>query len=182
MRSFQHIAQTPSWRTTPCRLSATAYSIYSLLPSILEDVPTSATQGRAKPWWQGPCVLHVILYYYYYYYYYYTSDVAVVKKGKVHPIICREGPEGITKYSSTLFLTLALNGVVAQCHAPAVLYLGKTQYPIYRRLGGPQVRFARARKISPPPALYPRTFHTGASLYTDLTLLAHSQGTIVSGL
>jgi len=46
------------------------------------------------------------------YYYYYASDVALVKKGNVHPIICREGPEGITKYSSTLCLTLALNGVV----------------------------------------------------------------------
>jgi hypothetical protein len=28
------LAQTPSWRTTNCRLSATAYSIYSQLPSI----------------------------------------------------------------------------------------------------------------------------------------------------
>jgi len=27
-------AQPPSWRTTPCRLSATAYSIYSQLSSI----------------------------------------------------------------------------------------------------------------------------------------------------
>jgi hypothetical protein len=27
-------AQPPSWRTTPCRLSAAAYSIYSQLPSI----------------------------------------------------------------------------------------------------------------------------------------------------
>jgi hypothetical protein len=27
-------AQPPSWRTTPFRLSATAYSIYSQLPSI----------------------------------------------------------------------------------------------------------------------------------------------------
>ena len=27
---------SPSWRTTPCQLSATAYSIYSQLPSILE--------------------------------------------------------------------------------------------------------------------------------------------------
>jgi hypothetical protein len=28
--------QPPSWMTTPCRLSATAYSIYSQLPSISE--------------------------------------------------------------------------------------------------------------------------------------------------
>ena len=41
--SWQHLAQPPSWRTTPCRLSATAYSIYSQLPSILEAIPPSAT-------------------------------------------------------------------------------------------------------------------------------------------
>ena len=44
----------PSWRTTPCRLSTTAYSIYSQLPSTKEAVPLSATWGRAMPWWQGP--------------------------------------------------------------------------------------------------------------------------------
>jgi hypothetical protein len=53
VRSCQHLAQPPSWRTTPCRLSATAYSIYWQLPSILEAVPPSATWGRAMPWWQG---------------------------------------------------------------------------------------------------------------------------------
>jgi len=45
---------TPNWRTTPCRLSATAYSIYSQQHSILEAVPASETWGRAMPWWQGP--------------------------------------------------------------------------------------------------------------------------------
>jgi hypothetical protein len=49
-----HLAQLPSWRTTLCRLSATPYSIYSQLPSILEAVPPSATWGRAMPWWQVP--------------------------------------------------------------------------------------------------------------------------------
>jgi hypothetical protein len=44
----------PSCRTTPCRLSAIAYPIYSRLSSILEAVPPSATWGRAMPWWQGP--------------------------------------------------------------------------------------------------------------------------------
>jgi len=53
--------RTPSWRTTPCRLSATAYSIYSQLPSILETVPPPATWGRAMPWWQGPTYLLPIL-------------------------------------------------------------------------------------------------------------------------
>jgi hypothetical protein len=44
----------PSWRTTPCRLSATAYSIYLQLPSILEAIPPSAPWGRTTMWWQGP--------------------------------------------------------------------------------------------------------------------------------
>jgi hypothetical protein len=54
LRSYQHLAQLPSWRTTPCRLSAITYSIYSQLPCILETVRPSATWGRAMPWWQGP--------------------------------------------------------------------------------------------------------------------------------
>jgi hypothetical protein len=33
-----------SWRTTPCLLSATAYSIYSQIPSISEAVPPTATE------------------------------------------------------------------------------------------------------------------------------------------
>ena len=35
----EHLAQPPSWSTTSCRLSTTAYSIYSQLPSTLEAVP-----------------------------------------------------------------------------------------------------------------------------------------------
>jgi hypothetical protein len=44
-----HPAESRSLRTIPCRLSASAYSIYSQLPSTLEAVPPSATSGRAKP-------------------------------------------------------------------------------------------------------------------------------------
>jgi hypothetical protein len=33
-RSFQPLAQLPSWRTTSCRLSATINSLYSQLPSL----------------------------------------------------------------------------------------------------------------------------------------------------
>ena len=42
VRSCQHVDQPPSWRTTPYRQSATAYSIYSQLPSVLEAAPRSA--------------------------------------------------------------------------------------------------------------------------------------------
>ena len=37
-----------------------------------------------------------------------------------------------------------------QHHAPAALPPGKTRYPLYRMLGGPQDRSGRVRKISPP--------------------------------
>jgi len=54
VRSRLHLAQSPSWRTTPCRLSTTAFSIYSWPPYILEAVPPSTTRGHTMPWWQGP--------------------------------------------------------------------------------------------------------------------------------
>ena len=53
-RSCQHLAQPRRWRTTPCRLSATAYSVCSQLPFISEAVPPSTNWGRAMTWWQGP--------------------------------------------------------------------------------------------------------------------------------
>jgi hypothetical protein len=53
VRSCQHLTKPPSW-TTPYQLSATAHSIYSQLPSILEAISPSATRGCAMLWWQGP--------------------------------------------------------------------------------------------------------------------------------
>ena len=46
--SYQQLAQPPCWRTTPCKLSATAYSIYS------QVVPLFATRRRTMPWRLGP--------------------------------------------------------------------------------------------------------------------------------
>ena len=46
-------------------------------------------------------------------------------------------------------------GVDCQRHAPAALPPGKTLYPLYRRLGGPQGRSRRMRKISPRPLARP---------------------------
>jgi hypothetical protein len=48
-------------------------------------------------------------------------------------------------------------GVSGQRHAPAALTPVKTRYPLYRRLGVPQGRSGRLRKISPPPRFDPRT-------------------------
>ena len=69
-------------------------------------------------------------------------------------------------YSSTLPSTSALD-VGGQRHAPAALPPGKTRYPLYRRLGGPQGRSGQVRKISPPPGFDPRTAQPVASRYTD---------------
>jgi hypothetical protein len=69
-------------------------------------------------------------------------------------------------YSSTLRLTSALDGG-GQLHVLAVLPPGNTQYQLYRRLGGPQGRSGRVRKISPPPGFDLRTVQPVASCYTN---------------
>jgi hypothetical protein len=70
-------------------------------------------------------------------------------------------------YSSTLSLTSALDGVGGLRHALATLSPGKTRYPLYRRLGGPQSWCGEVRKISPPPGFDPRTVQPVESRYTD---------------
>jgi hypothetical protein len=57
--------------------------------------------------------------------------------------------------------------VGSQHHAPAALHPGKTRYPLYRRLGGPQGRSGRVRKISPPPGFDSSTVQPVASRCTD---------------
>ena len=49
VRRCQHLAQPSSWKTILCRLSATAYSIYSQLPYILEVVTPSPCRGERDP-------------------------------------------------------------------------------------------------------------------------------------
>jgi hypothetical protein len=44
-------------------------------------------------------------------------------------------------------------GVGGQRHAPAALPQGKTRYPLYRRMGGPQDRSGRVRKNLTPSAI-----------------------------
>jgi hypothetical protein len=94
--------------------------------------------------------------------------------------------EGNYKYSSTLSLTSALDGVGGQHHTPTALPLGRTRYPLYRRLGGPQSRCGQVRKISPSPGFDPRTVQPVASRYTDCAIPAppntsvtgHKHGTV----
>jgi len=55
-------------------------------------------------------------------------------------------------------LTSALEGGEGSVsHLGHTLTLGKTLYPLYRRLGGPQGQSGQVRKISPPPGFDPRT-------------------------
>ena len=63
-------------------------------------------------------------------------------------------------------------GVGDQCHAQVALPSGKTWYPLCRRLGWPQGRSGRVRKISPPTGFDPRTVQPVASRYTDWAILA----------
>ena len=63
-------------------------------------------------------------------------------------------------------------GVSDQHHALAALPPGKKQYPLYRRLGGPQGRSGRVRKILSPPGFDPRTVQSVASRYTDCAIPA----------
>ena len=77
----------------------------------------------------------------------YQSDLNKIRV-RSSPSKSPPGPEGEYRYSFTLSLTLALGGVGSQRHAHAVLRPGKSQYPLYRRLGGPHGRSGRVRKIS----------------------------------
>ena len=64
-------------------------------------------------------------------------------------------------------------GVGGQRHALATLPPGKTQYPLYRKLGWPQGRSGQMQKILPPSRLSPWTAQSIACRYTDYATLAH---------
>jgi hypothetical protein len=62
--------------------------------------------------------------------------------------------------------------VGGQRHALAAVPLGKTRYPLYKRLGGSQSQSGQVRKISPPPGFDPQTVQPVASRYTNYTIQA----------
>ena len=69
---------------------------------------------------------------------------------------------------AVLSLTSALDGGGWSTPRPGRFTPGKeTRYPLYRRLGGPQGRSGRVRKISPTPGFDPQTVQPVASRYTD---------------
>jgi hypothetical protein len=91
------------------------------------------------------------------------KDVGCKVKDKVHPRIGPEGQEEEWRYSSTLSLTEALDGMGGQPHALADLPPGKARYPLCRGMGGPQGWSGRVRKISPPLGFDHRTVQLVAS-------------------
>jgi hypothetical protein len=74
------------------------------------------------------------------------SSIIKVKKA-VLPIKDHEGSDGKLKYSSTLSLTSALNGVGGQCHAPVALPQENIHHASYRRLGRPGDRSGQVWNI-----------------------------------
>jgi hypothetical protein len=65
-------------------------------------------------------------------------------------------------------------GVDGQCHAPTALPLDKeTQYPLYRRLGGPQGQVGQVWIFLPPPGFDPQNAQPVVGHYTKYTILAH---------
>ena len=88
---------------------------------------------------------------------------SVQGKGEVRPRTGHEGPEGQI-YSSTLPSNSELDGS-GRSKPRLGRFTPKTRFPPYRRLGGPQGRSGRVRKISPPPDFDPRTIRPVACRY-----------------
>ena len=89
---------------------------------------------------------------------------------KVHPCTGHMAHKGSRSIALLFHDQWHQKRVRGQCHTPAALYPpGKTQYPLYSRLGGSQGRSGQARKISPLPGFDPRTAQPIASRYTDYT-------------
>jgi hypothetical protein len=57
--------------------------------------------------------------------------------------------------------------VGGQPHAQAALLLGKTRYPLHRRVGGLQELPERVRKNSPTPGFDPQTVQSVASRFIN---------------
>jgi hypothetical protein len=85
--------------------------------------------------------------------------------------LCRHGSEAEVQLQTIRNLGAGI-GWCGQHHAPANLTPGNTWSTLYRRLDGPQVKFGRVRKTSPPSVFDPRTVQLVASWYTDWAIPA----------
>jgi hypothetical protein len=89
----------------------------------------------------------------------------------VYPKTGHGSPEDEYKQSSTLSPNSGLDGVGGQQNTPAAVTRGKRSG--CTRLGGPQGRSGRVRKILPIPRFDPRTVHPVASRYIDHATPTH---------
>ena len=96
-------------------------------------------------------------------------------QGQVHNTRTgHEGPEGEKRYNSTLSLTSALDGGGWSMSCPGCFTLGKTQYPLHRRLVGPQGRSGiGAENLAPTRIRSPGCPACSESLY-QLSYPSHS--------
>ena len=81
---------------------------------------------------------------------------------KVHPCAALRFSKGCTAHRRGWGVS-----VRPGCSLPP----GKTRYPLYRRLGGPQGRSGQVQKILPPPGFDPQTVQPVAGRYTDWVTL-----------
>ena len=95
-------------------------------------------------------------------------------KGKVTPLQARLWPIGGVDVYLYSFTNMALEGGEGSTSRPGrSLPPGKTRYPLYRRLGGPQGRSGQVRKISFPRGFDPRTVLPVAQSLYRLSYRAH---------
>ena len=93
---------------------------------------------------------------------------AITVKGRVDPSTGHEGTEWKQSYRSTLSSTSVLywGGWSTPCPGHFTSWK-ETQYPPYRRLGGPWGQSGQLQKISPPPGFDSWTIQPIASCHTN---------------
>ena len=94
-----------------------------------------------------------------------SLDNTIKTERKVHSRTCHEVPEWEYRYSCTLSLTSALDG--------------KTRYPLYRGLGGPQGLSGRVRNISLPIGMRSPDRPARKSRYADWAIAAQNETQIL---
>ena len=95
-----------------------------------------------------------------------SSGNSVKSEGKFHPITGHESPEGEYRYSSTLSLTSALEGVGGQRYGPAALQPGKRPGIILHAVKwAPVPVWAGAENFAPTGSRYPDRPPRSESLY-----------------
>jgi hypothetical protein len=88
-------------------------------------------------------------------------------KGKGHPITGHQEPRGGVEVQLYSFPISSLEGDGWSAPRLGRFTPGKTRYPLYWRLDGPQCRSERVRKISPRLGFDPRNVQSVVSRYTD---------------